>query len=99
MRFPLVFHPNVRPEIDDAYRWYETQDPGRGDDFIAALDAAFDLLERMPQVHQIIHSSGVRRSKLKAYPYIVYYRLLTNRVEVIAVHHGRRNPAHWQSRI
>jgi len=99
MRLPLVFYPAVRPEIDDAYRWYHAKDPGRGDDFLAALDVAFDLLERMPQVHQIIHSSGVRRAKLKVYPYVIYYRLLAERVEVIAVQHGRRDPSHWQSRV
>jgi hypothetical protein len=31
MSLPLVFDPAVRGDVDDAYRWYEGQQPGLAD--------------------------------------------------------------------
>jgi hypothetical protein len=42
---------------------------------------------------------GVRRTKLPGFPYLTYYRVLSDRVEVIAVLHGSRDPSVWQGRI
>jgi plasmid stabilization system protein ParE len=97
MSLPLVFHPAVRGEIDDAYRWYEQRQAGLGQDFLAALDEVFNRLQQTPEAHQVIYRD-VRRALPRRFPYGVYYRVLADRVEVIAVQHSRRDPAHWQSR-
>ena len=34
----------------------------------------------------------VRRGKLRRFPYVVYYRVLTDRIEVIGILHGSRDP-------
>jgi plasmid stabilization system protein ParE len=97
MSLPLVFHPDVQGEIDDAYRWYEQQRPGLGDDFLAALELVFHRIEQMPAIHQVIWQD-VRRGLLRRFPYGVFYRVHPDRVEVIAVQHLRRDPSGWQSR-
>jgi plasmid stabilization system protein ParE len=97
MSLPLVFHPDVQGEIDDAYRWYEQQRAGLGDDFLAALEEVFDRLRQTPEAHQVIYRD-VRRALPRRFPYGVYYRVHADRVEVIAVQHSRRDPADWQSR-
>jgi plasmid stabilization system protein ParE len=97
MSLPLVFHPAVHGEIDQAYRWYEQQQPGLGPDFLAALDEVFRRLQQTPEAHQAIYRD-VRRALPRRFPYGVYYRILTDRLEVIAVQHSRRDPARWQSR-
>jgi plasmid stabilization system protein ParE len=95
---PLVFHPNVQDDVDEAYRGYEQQRAGLGDDFMAALEEVYNRLQQIPQVHQPIYQN-VRRALLRRFPYCVYYRIHANRVEVIAVQHERRDPGHWQSRV
>jgi plasmid stabilization system protein ParE len=97
MSLPLVFHPDVQGEVDDAYRWYEQQQPGLGDDFLAALDEVYASLQVMPEAHQVIYGD-VRRALPRRFPYGVYYRKHRDRVEVIAVQHSRRDPTGWQSR-
>ena len=97
MSVPLVFHPEVRAEIDDAYQWYEQNRSGLGDDFLAALDAVFNRLQQMPEIHQLIWQD-VRRALPRRFPYGVFYRIHSDRVEVIAVQHTRRDPSAWQSR-
>jgi plasmid stabilization system protein ParE len=97
MTLPLVFHPDVQGEIDDAYQWYEQQRPGLGQDFLAALDQVFDRLQQTPEAHQVVYRD-VRRALPRRFPYGVFYRVHADRVEVIAVQHTRRDPSGWQSR-
>jgi plasmid stabilization system protein ParE len=97
MSLPLVFHPDVRGEIDDAYRWYEQQRAGLGDDFLAALEDVFRRIERMPTIHQLVWQD-IRRALPRRFPYGVFYRVHSDRVEVIAVQHSRRDPSSWQGR-
>jgi hypothetical protein len=33
MDYVLVFRPEVREELEEVYHWYESQQPGLGDDF------------------------------------------------------------------
>jgi len=98
MTFPLVFHPSVQGDIDAAYRWYEQQRAGLGDEFLAELDVVFRRLEKMPQIHQFVRGD-VRRALLRRFPFAVFYRIHSDRVEIIAVHDCRRDPAIWQSRV
>lgn len=41
----------------------------------------------------------VRRAVVTGFPWVVFYRALTNRVSVIAVHDARRDPNRWQNRV
>jgi hypothetical protein len=61
MSLPLAFHPDVHGEVDEAYRWYEQQRAGLGDDFLAALEAVFARLQQTPEAHQVIYKD-VRRA-------------------------------------
>jgi plasmid stabilization system protein ParE len=97
MSLPVVFHPDVQGEIDASYRWYEQQQFGLGDDFLAALDEVFRRIEQTPEAHQVIFRD-VRRALPRRFPYGGYYRVHADRVEVIAVQHSRRDPSGWQSR-
>ncbi|QJW97556.1 type II toxin-antitoxin system RelE/ParE family toxin [Frigoriglobus tundricola] len=94
----LASHPGVADEVGDAYRWYENRQTGLGDDFLAALETGYAALRATPEQHQIIEHD-IRHSRLRRFPYAVYYRVLTDRVEVIAVHPGSRDPDAWRSRI
>lgn len=40
----------------------------------------------------------VRFCRTRRFPYVVYYRVKADRVEVLAVLHGRRDPADWKRR-
>ncbi len=97
MNLPLVFHPEVHGEVQQAYRWYEQRRTGLGDDFLAGVEEVFERLRQTPEVHQLIYRD-VRRALPRRFPYNIYYRLHADRVEVIAVQHSRRDPSEWQSR-
>jgi plasmid stabilization system protein ParE len=97
MNYALVFRPEVRDELDEAYSWYESQQLGLGDDFLAQINGTLDRICQMPESYPAVYRD-VRRTVVQRFPYIVYYRIVSSRVIITAVFHGRRNPKAWQTR-
>ena len=96
MNYVLVFRPEVRKELDEAYSWYESQELGLGDDFLEQIDEALDRIYPMPESYPAVYRD-VRRAVVRRFPYIIYYRIVSSRVIVTAVFHGRRNPKAWRT--
>ena len=97
MNLPIVFQEGVRGEIDEAYAWYEEQRQGLGEEFLSEVQRALDRIEQNPGIHAPIYQT-VRHARMKRFAYAAYYRLETDRIVVIAVHHVKRDPKRWQSR-
>ncbi|MBL8864110.1 MAG: type II toxin-antitoxin system RelE/ParE family toxin [Planctomycetia bacterium] len=98
MSLPIVFHPDVRDEVDEAYKYYEERQSGLGDDFLAAVREVYRRIQSQPRIHQVVWQT-VRRGLTKRFPYGIFYRVLDDRVEVIAVYHLKQDPTGWQSRV
>jgi plasmid stabilization system protein ParE len=98
MTLPIIFHPEALAEFDDSAVWYERQCPGLGADFLARVQLVFDRLVAFPRMHQVV-VRDVRRAVVSKFPYVEYYRVRPDCIEVIAVHNTRRDPARWQDRI
>lgn len=82
----------------EAHDWYEEQQFGIGGAFLGAVESTITRIETMPKMYAIVLRS-VRRAKVRTFPYLIYYRLLDDRIEVIGVLHGSRNPKLWRERI
>jgi toxin ParE1/3/4 len=95
---PLTIHPDVYNEVSDAFRWYEGHARGLGEDFIAELDDALALVQRMPNTWPIL-SSPFRRFLLKRFPFGVIYTPRETEILVVAVMHLSRKPGYWQQRV
>ncbi|WP_448573879.1 type II toxin-antitoxin system RelE/ParE family toxin [Trichothermofontia sp.] len=93
----MVFRPEVRDELDEAYSWYESQELGLGDDFLEQVNEALDRICQMPESYPAVYRD-VRRAVIRRFPYIIYYRIVSSRVIVTAVFHGRKNPKAGQMR-
>jgi plasmid stabilization system protein ParE len=98
MSLAAVFRPEAQADLLQTRDWYEWQQPGLGEAFSIATDEAVGRIEAMPQMYTIVFRD-IRRGKLRRFPYLIYYRVLSNRIEVIAVLHGSRDPKLWQERV
>ncbi|MDQ2730594.1 MAG: type II toxin-antitoxin system RelE/ParE family toxin, partial [Armatimonadota bacterium] len=78
--------------------WYERQKLRLGDDFLDAVEEVTAQICEMPEIGYAIYRN-VRRILLRKFPYCVYYRVITDRVEVLAVQHTRRDPEAWMTRV
>lgn len=97
MSLPVVLRPEAQADVLEARDWYDGQRAGQGDVFAEAVDQLLARIGETPELFGVV-LGNVRRGKLRRFPYVVYYRVLANWVEVIAVLHGSRNPREWQDR-
>jgi plasmid stabilization system protein ParE len=84
-------------ELADARSRYELA--GRGQSFLADVDAVFEALQVMPRRFPVIRHA-VHRALLRHYPFAVFFRIRSKaaRVVVLAVLPQRGDPAKWPSR-
>lgn len=97
MSLPITVRPEATQDAEDARAYLESELPGLGEDFLSRLDEVFDRIRYMPKMYGIV-ARNVRAARLRRFTYVVYYRLHKDRVEVLAILHGHRDPAVWQSR-
>jgi toxin ParE1/3/4 len=97
MTLPVILRPEAAADLLAARDWYDRQKAGLGDLFTAQTSVVFDRIAAMPELYAVI-GHDIRACRLRKFPYLVYYRVLADRVEVLAVLHGSRDPSTWQSR-
>jgi toxin ParE1/3/4 len=97
MAYCLRFSPRAVRETGEAQAWYETQSPGLGEEFVAALELQLKRLEQAPLLYAEV-IPGVRRALLPRFPYGVFYIVRGDLVHVLAVLHDARNPRRWPQR-
>lgn len=93
---------NLRPEAEadlaSARDWYDQQRDGLGEEFLEAVQVTLGHIEATPTMHAPIYKD-VRRGFVRRFPYLIFYRILDDGVEVVGVVHNRRHPKTWQSRV
>lgn len=97
MSSPLIIRPEAEHDLADAREWYRSQLPGLDDEFLVEIDELFDRIRKTPRLYAEDYKS-VRRVAVRRFPYVIYYRITGESVEVLAVLHGSRDPKTWQSR-
>jgi toxin ParE1/3/4 len=97
MSLPIVLRPEAETDLLEARDWYEQQRAGLGGAFGEVVEEILARIHAMPELYGAV-LRDVRRGKLRRFPYVVYYRVLTDRIEVIGVLHSGRDPQTWQDR-
>ncbi|MFQ5904023.1 MAG: type II toxin-antitoxin system RelE/ParE family toxin [Candidatus Binatia bacterium] len=85
---PPIVRPAASADVEDAYRWYEAQQIGLGEEFLVAVTALMESIVANPD-----------RALFRRFPYGLFYRIIDDQIVVVACMHARRNPRTWQSRI
>jgi plasmid stabilization system protein ParE len=97
MSLLVTFHRAASAEFIEASTWYESKRVGLALEFIAEIDRCVSLASKHPLQFAIV-CEDVRRVVANHFPYSVYFRAAESRIVVLAVFHGRRDPAIWQAR-
>ncbi len=85
-------------DIEAAFEWHESEQPGLGVEFIDEVRAAYERILDGPFKYQELRS-GIRRAITRRFPYGIYFALEDNLIFVIAVLDTARDPAEWQFRV
>ena len=97
MSLPVILRHEAEVDIQEARDQLEAVRVGLGNQVLARVREVLARIEKMPELHGKAWE-GVRAARLKQFRYIVYFIVLENRIEVLAVLQGARDPSAWQSR-
>jgi plasmid stabilization system protein ParE len=97
-KLPIEYHPAARLEAIEAFNWYLNRSLGAADRFQRQMETAQTAIQTDPETWPA-YLADTRRYRLKRYPYVVIYRILENKIEIMAVAHAHRRPDYWVDRL
>src|SRR5205823_13957312 len=98
MSLPVILRPAAEADIQTTHDTLEQAQAGLGGRFAAKVREVLERIESMPEMYGTVWQD-VRAARLKKFRHVVYYVVLVDRVEVLAVLHGGRDASAWQSRV
>ncbi len=97
MTASLIVLPAARLELIAAQDWYEQASPGLGGAFRSEVDHQIGRILANPRQFPAV-LRDVRRTRLRRFPYGLFFRAEADSVLLIACFHGSRDPRVWEGR-
>lgn len=94
----LVYRPEAAADVRAAFEWYERQREGLGDEFLAALATAEDIVRANPLSYRVIRRDA-RRVMLRRFPYQLIYRVVAEVIMVVACFTGDDRRSDWRDDV
>jgi plasmid stabilization system protein ParE len=85
-------------DLSDARGWYELRRVGLGDELVAEVEATLRKIAESPGRFPIV-LRDTRRALVDRFPCSIPFRVIGEKVTVLGVIHGRRNPGLMRRRI
>ena len=98
MTLPVRLTAAAVQDLTLAERWYLDEAPHLLASFEEEINRAFLLISERPELYQTVESA-IRRALVRKFPFSVFYRVLPEWIEVIAVVHQSRDPRTWHGRL
>ena len=92
------FHPDALQEYREAISYYAERSPILALRFVDAVEDAIQRILEAPSAWGSL-KGDVRRCRTRRFPYGVLYAIERDRIFIVAVMHGSREPGYWQRRI
>ena len=92
-----IFHPVADTELQEAIEFYEAESAGLGVRFYREVMAAVVRVEAHPRAWPRLRGP-VRKCVVPGFPYKLLYAIEAERLHVVAVMHGKRQPGYWSGR-
>lgn len=93
----LIVRPEAEEDIRATREVLEQAQTGLGRRFVGQVREVLERIESTPELYGFA-LWDVRAARVKRFRYVIYYTVFEDRVEVIAVLHGARDPSVWQAR-
>jgi plasmid stabilization system protein ParE len=98
MPLPVEFHPEADEELAASFNWYREKSREAAQHFLDEARMVRQLMEEYPQAGaRYLH--GTRKLVFHSLPFLLVYRPLRQRLQIIAVAHTSRKPGYWRHRL
>jgi plasmid stabilization system protein ParE len=102
----VIFIPEADDDVAGSYDWYESREPGLGEDFLRSVEACVRGLQRHPEMYPAAVDE-FRRAPIRRFPlrfstswlsitllstlYFTAHKIHTSGASVLAIEHTRLN--------
>lgn len=95
-----ILLPEAEQDTDEAYAWYEEQEPDLGEEFFRCVDTCIASIRRKPKLYACVHET-YRRALVRRFPYAIFYEYeeARKRIVIYSVFHCSQDPEKWRSRL
>ena len=90
-------HPEAAKELTHSVKWYFEQNQSAAANFMNEIDRCISKIIKSPEIFPQ-YFYGSQRAILKTFPYAIIFRLIVDRVDIIAIAHSKRRPGYWRRR-
>jgi plasmid stabilization system protein ParE len=95
--------PEADAELIAASSWYASRQPGLADEFLSAIQAAYERIAKDPLARPRLETYAghreVRRESVTRFPYSIVFVLHHSDIIVVAIAHTHRAPLYWLRRL
>ena len=98
MNLPVIIRPEAEADLRQAHEYLQESRPALAARFLLEFREVLDRIEYQPELYGCVWND-VRAARLKKLRYVIYHVVFADRVEILAVLHGSRNPSIWRSRV
>lgn len=96
--YKLRLSDDAENDFDCSYQYYLKISKKVADNFLKLIDSSFKQINSNPLSYPVVFENIIKYI-VKKYPFVVYYEVTSNSIEIIAVFHSSRNPQVWKNRI
>lgn len=94
----VEYHPAIESELREIIEYYNKCSQGLGAEFLDEFERQILKIALMPTRWMTVEDD-IRRSLMRRFPYVIYFRALEDEVlRVTVVKHQRRHPDYSRSR-
>lgn len=93
------FHPAAESEHLDAIVYYESKMAGLGAEYLSEFQTTINFIVKEPLSYPQSRNPGIRKANLHRFPFGIIYRMVDNKIQILAISHFHRKPEYWTKRV
>ena len=97
MTTDTVFHPDAASELLETTGWYARRSRAVASRFVTEIELALSRIADAPRRWPELDDKH-RKFLVRHFPYLLIYRIVGERVWIMAAAHAHRRPGYWRDR-
>lgn len=93
----IEFLPGAEEDYQDALAWYHERSPSAANRFEENVADALQDIAQVPDRWPLCDKRH-RLRLVDRFPYVIVYRIVSERIVIVAVAHAKRRPRYWKGR-
>lgn len=97
-QFSIDLSAEAEVDFDKSFEFYFEDSPKVADTFFKQINHSFENIIQNPNSFPIAYKDA-RKYIVKKFPFVIYFRIADDIIQIIAIFHTSRNPEIWNERI